>query len=162
MSKTDHLSVPQKFLPTDDEGYRLSGWTAQVLLLCLALSAFAFAQSLSPIVANQNHVPAGVLRDGILSVHLEIAKGEWHPEADDFKYSFGCSLPVPETGYRSIAVLVPTGDRLLALEEANQEASLCHNGICPFSAITFTLLEGINCLLLLFCYENRTNVAIAQ
>jgi manganese oxidase len=91
MSKTDHLSVPQKFLPTDDEGYHWSGWTAQVLLLCLALSAFAFAQS--PIVANQNQVPAGVLRDGILSVHLEIAKGEWHPEAEDgialSVYAFG-------------------------------------------------------------------------
>jgi len=33
-------------------------------------------------VANQNHAPAGVLRDSVLSFHLEIAKGEWHPEDD--------------------------------------------------------------------------------
>jgi len=93
MSKTDYLSVPQMAVLTDDGGYPWSGWTAQVLLMCLALSAFGFAESLSPIVANQNHAPAGVLRDGILSVRLEIANGEWHPEADDgialSVYAFG-------------------------------------------------------------------------
>ena len=37
--------------------------------------------------------PAGVLRNGVLTIHLEIAKGEWHPEADDgialSVYAFG-------------------------------------------------------------------------
>jgi len=33
MSKTDHLSVPQMAVPTDDGGYPWSGWTAQVLLM---------------------------------------------------------------------------------------------------------------------------------
>jgi len=28
-------------------------------------------------------VPAGSLRNGVLSTRLEIAKGEWHPEAND-------------------------------------------------------------------------------
>jgi hypothetical protein len=49
----------------------------------LALGAFGFsADSLPPIYANQNHLPAGVLQDGVLTVHLEIeiAKGEWHPK----------------------------------------------------------------------------------
>jgi FtsP/CotA-like multicopper oxidase with cupredoxin domain len=70
--------------------------------MCVPLSAFGFAESLSPIVANQNHAPAGVLRDSILSVRLEIAKGEWHPEADDGMalsvYAFGetgCPLQNP-------------------------------------------------------------------
>jgi FtsP/CotA-like multicopper oxidase with cupredoxin domain len=51
------------------------------------------ADLLPAVVPNQNHSPAGVLRDGVLTVRLEIAKGEWHPEADDgialAVYAFG-------------------------------------------------------------------------
>jgi len=58
------------------------GLLVRLLLMCFAVSPFGFAaDSLAPIVANQNHVPAGALRDGVLSIRLEIAKGEWHPEA---------------------------------------------------------------------------------
>jgi hypothetical protein len=32
--------------------------------------------------ANQNHVPAGVLRNRVLSIRLEIAKGKWRPDAE--------------------------------------------------------------------------------
>jgi hypothetical protein len=114
MSKTDYVSVPQMAVPTDDGGYPWSGWTAQVLLMWLALSGFGFAESLSPIVANQNHARAGVLRDGILSVRLEIAKGEWHPKADDgiapSVYAFG------ETGHAlqnpGSLIRVPQGTEL--------------------------------------------------
>lgn len=60
------------------------------ILLC---RAFAGSQSLPPIGANDNHSPAGTLRDGRLTLELEIAKGEWHPEADDgvgiAVYAFG-------------------------------------------------------------------------
>lgn len=64
------------------------------ILLLLSLEApVTLGQSLPPIVANQNHVPAGTLRDGILTVRLEIARGEWHPEAEDgialSLYAFG-------------------------------------------------------------------------
>src|SRR5436309_3326412 len=49
--------------------------------------------SLPPINTNQNHLPAGVLRDGVLSVDLQIVKGAWHPESDDgvavSVYAFG-------------------------------------------------------------------------
>jgi len=66
--------------------------------LCLALSALSFASNaLPPIEINENHVPAGILRDGVLTVQLDIAKGEWHPEAEDgvalSVYAFG------ETGH---------------------------------------------------------------
>ena len=68
-----------------------------ILLPLIALSVFGSGQSLPPIVANQNHASAGALRDGILTVHLEIAKGEWRPEAEDgialSIYAFG------ETGH---------------------------------------------------------------
>ena len=73
------------------------GWLgriARLLPMCFAVTTFGFpAESLPPIEANQNHTPAGILRDGVLSVQLEIAKGEWHPEADDgialSVYAFG-------------------------------------------------------------------------
>ena len=66
----------------------------QLLLICFALATFGFSiDSLPSIIANQNHTAAGVLRDGVLMVQLEIAKGEWHPEADDGMalsvYAFG-------------------------------------------------------------------------
>jgi FtsP/CotA-like multicopper oxidase with cupredoxin domain len=58
-------------------------WLARVLAMWFALPIFASATtSLPPIIANQNHAPAGVLRGGVLSLQLEIAKGEWRPEAD--------------------------------------------------------------------------------
>lgn len=64
-----------------------------VLPLILSFSSFVSGESLPPILANQNHASAGILRNGILTVHLEIAKGEWHPEADDgialSVYAFG-------------------------------------------------------------------------
>jgi FtsP/CotA-like multicopper oxidase with cupredoxin domain len=62
-------------------------------LLFLFASSTATGASLPPVLANQNHVPAGSLRDGVLSVQLEIAKGEWHPEGEDGMalavYAFG-------------------------------------------------------------------------
>ena len=35
------------------------------------------------VMANQNHAPAGDLRNGVLTIHLEVGKGNWHPEAED-------------------------------------------------------------------------------
>jgi FtsP/CotA-like multicopper oxidase with cupredoxin domain len=71
-------------------------WLCRVpwlLLLYLTLAPLSLAADLPPIVANPNHAPAGVLRDGILSIQLEIAMGEWHPESDDgialSVYAFG-------------------------------------------------------------------------
>jgi len=62
------------------------------LFLAVAQSALA-GDRLPQIVTNSNHAPAGVLRDGVLKVHLEIARGVWHPEADDgvglSVYAFG-------------------------------------------------------------------------
>jgi FtsP/CotA-like multicopper oxidase with cupredoxin domain len=65
-------------------------WTLSLFLL-VALTASS--ESLPPILSNQNHVPAGTLSDGILTIHLEIAKGVWHPEAENgvalSVYAFG-------------------------------------------------------------------------
>ena len=71
---------------------------AWFLAVCGACSLSASsAEAPLPIVDNQNHASAGVLRDGVLTVHLEIAMGDWHPEAEDgltlSVYAFG------ETGH---------------------------------------------------------------
>jgi len=53
----------------------------------------AAAESLPPIVSNQNHHPAGELRNGVFTLRLEIGKGIWHPESEDGAgmavYAFG-------------------------------------------------------------------------
>jgi len=65
-----------------------------LLWVCFALSRFGFSTDpLPPIIVNQNQSAAGILRDGLLTVQIEIGKGEWHPEADDgialSVYAFG-------------------------------------------------------------------------
>lgn len=61
----------------------------RVLALLFTLSIFAGADELPAIAINQNHSPAGELKDGVLSLQLEIGKGEWRPEANN-----GISLAV--------------------------------------------------------------------
>ncbi len=58
-------------------------WTASPLV----------AQRLPPIDANDNRTPAGELRDGVLTLRIEMRKGNWHPESEDGEtipvYAFG-------------------------------------------------------------------------
>ncbi len=63
-------------------------------LFLFIVSSLCFPQTKLPFIStNQNHVPAGTLKDGVLTVAFEVAKGEWHPEADDGMalqvYAFG-------------------------------------------------------------------------
>jgi hypothetical protein len=81
ISKTDDLLLTQVVTSPHEKRRRSAIWLI-VLPLIVALSAFASDDSLPPILANQNHASAGALRDGILTIQLEIAKGEWHPEAE--------------------------------------------------------------------------------
>jgi FtsP/CotA-like multicopper oxidase with cupredoxin domain len=54
------------------------------VLVCLcALPSLAQSDGPLPIVANQNRTSAGTMEAGILTVHLQIVSGAWHPEADD-------------------------------------------------------------------------------
>lgn len=76
-----------------DAHWRWIGRIASLLLGIALFPASSRAESWPPIVANQNHVPAGELRDGVLTLQLEIGKGEWRPEAEDGMklavYAFG-------------------------------------------------------------------------
>jgi len=64
-----------------------------VLLCSLLAGCLSFGQSLPPIAVNNNHSPSGVFRAGVLTVALDIQKGEWRPEADSgiqlAVYAFG-------------------------------------------------------------------------
>jgi manganese oxidase len=55
-------------------------------LILLAVSLFAarpvLANNPDPISANQNRAPAGVLRNGVLTLKLEARVGMWRPQAD--------------------------------------------------------------------------------
>ena len=68
-------------------------------------------QRLAPIAANDNRTPAGELRNGVLTLQLEMRKGNWHPEREDGEtisvYAFGetgKALQVPGP-----AIRVPQG-----------------------------------------------------
>lgn len=97
----------------------------EILLKTLFVVACAFAalplmsQTVSPtvapvavpIVANDNRAPAGLLKDGVLTLLLELRKGNWRPEREDGdtipSYAFGESgkpLQVPGP-----AIRVPQG-----------------------------------------------------
>src|SRR4051812_29791163 len=73
-------------------------WKAVPRTLLAAIFVFAAAcplraQVLEPIGANDNRTPGGELRDGVLTLRLEMRKGNWHPEREDGEaisvYAFG-------------------------------------------------------------------------
>jgi manganese oxidase len=80
---------------------------AILLATVVASGAFfpLFAQEFEPLAANDNRTPAGELRDGVLTLHLEMRKGVWHPESEK-----GETIPVyafAETG-KGLQVPGPT------------------------------------------------------
>ena len=57
-----------------------------IVLTALAagpLVALVSAQAPEPVQANDNRVAAGTLRNGVLTLRLEIRRGIWHPHAED-------------------------------------------------------------------------------
>lgn len=58
--------------------------SAILLVLCsLPASAAVDISKLPRVVTHDNLKSAGVLKDGVLTVHLELKEGAWHPDADD-------------------------------------------------------------------------------
>ena len=52
-------------------------------LACFLISSTAFADQAIPVASvNVNRVPAGVLRNGVLTLHLEVRPAVWYPEKD--------------------------------------------------------------------------------
>jgi len=73
----------------------------QILLIAVVASPLA-AQRLTSIAANDNRTPAGVLSGGVLTLQLEISKGNWHPESEN-----GETIPVYAFGETSKPLQVP-------------------------------------------------------
>ena len=67
-----------------------------------APSLAAQQNNLPPISANDNRTPAGELKNGVLTLRLEIKKGVWHPEAEN-----GEAIPVYAFGETGKALQVP-------------------------------------------------------
>jgi len=62
--------------------------SALVLVAVAPLCANAQAP-LQRIIANDNRTPAGVLRNGVLTLTIEVRDGRWYPEADN-----GATVPI--------------------------------------------------------------------
>src|SRR5690349_8563589 len=72
---------------------------ARTVARCAMVAVFALwtahsvAAAMRNIACNDNRQPAGVRRDGVLSIRLEIGEGTWHPEAENGPaldvYAFG-------------------------------------------------------------------------
>jgi len=58
-----------------------------LLALCAVASAGAAEDSPLPaVIANDNRTPAGQFTNGVLTLHLEIRPGRWHPEDEHSAY----------------------------------------------------------------------------
>jgi FtsP/CotA-like multicopper oxidase with cupredoxin domain len=64
---------------------RLSTRFGALALLSVSIAPF-LARSAAPppprVAVNDNRTPAGTLRDGVLTLRLEVREGEWHPDKD--------------------------------------------------------------------------------
>src|SRR5260370_34209828 len=52
-------------------------------IVVLASSFLSAADRLPTIAANDNRSPAVELRDGVLTISLELGEGQWHPESEE-------------------------------------------------------------------------------
>ena len=67
--------------------YGTAFWTSLLATaLFLPLPSAAEQSPFSVIVANDNRTPAGILKDGILNLHLELRQTRWYAEAPDGVY----------------------------------------------------------------------------
>ena len=78
----------------------------RALLVAVIAAAWAAlplaAQELEPIAANDNRTPGGELRNGVLTLRLELRKGIWHPESEN-----GEAIPVYAFGETGKELQVP-------------------------------------------------------
>lgn len=105
-----------------------------VFFVCACCLAHG-AEPLPPILANQNHSPAGALHDGVLTIQLEVAKGLWHPEADD-----GIGLAVYAFGESGTSLQNP--GPLIRVPQGTEIDASIHNAITK--PVTFHGLVDIS------------------
>ena len=72
------------------------------ILFAPSLAAWEDPADLPRIATHDSLVPAGQLKDGVLTLHLELREGAWHPDADDGPY-----LPVLAFGEEGGPLSIP-------------------------------------------------------
>lgn len=66
---------------------RLGGFAIILVALCpVALARPAENSSLPVVMANDNRTAAGEVKNGVLTVHLELRQGRWYPEDEKGQY----------------------------------------------------------------------------
>jgi FtsP/CotA-like multicopper oxidase with cupredoxin domain len=103
-----------------------------VLVACAGPIRLA-AQSLPAIAVNDNLSPAGELRSGVLTIHLEIGQGNWHPESDMAE-----GIPVNAFGETGKPLQIP--GPLMRVPQGTQIHAIMHNAL-PVAAIIHGLHE---------------------
>jgi FtsP/CotA-like multicopper oxidase with cupredoxin domain len=116
-------------LPAESRVVRVIVRCAAVVLLIPAAMA---AETLPPIQTHDNRNPSGQLRDGVLSIRLEIGRGLWHPEAEN-----GAALAINafgETGKPlqnpGPLIRVPQGTEVAASVHNNLPRAVTVHGLC--------------------------------
>jgi FtsP/CotA-like multicopper oxidase with cupredoxin domain len=108
--------------------------SSYLLTLLFLVSCFlGAADRLPTIAANDNRTPAGQLRDGVLTISLELGEGQWHPESEEGEvltiYAIG------ETG-RSLQNPGP----LIRVPQGTEIQAIVHNAL-PVAATMHGLHE---------------------
>ena len=102
-------------------------------IVVLASSFLSAADRLPTIAANDNRSPAGELRDGVLTISLELGEGQWHPESEE-----GKALTVYAFGERGRSLQNP--GPLIRVPQGTEIHAIMHNGL-PVAATVHGLHE---------------------
>src|SRR5262245_53396466 len=93
---------------------------AAVLAPILASSFARPSPSVDRIAINDNTASAGVLKDSVLTIHLEVREGEWHPDRDSDR-----GIAVRAFAEQGKAALVP--GPLIRVAEGTEIHAFIHN-----------------------------------
>jgi FtsP/CotA-like multicopper oxidase with cupredoxin domain len=112
--------------------YATAFWVLLLLIILTPLPSSGVERAPLPVVAaNNNRTPAGILKDGVLNVRLELRQARWYAEAEDGVYENvyafaeqghapqipGPLLRIPEGTrvHASIHNLLPVGAKIYGL-----------------------------------------------
>jgi FtsP/CotA-like multicopper oxidase with cupredoxin domain len=102
-------------------------------ILVAVSSLLCAAGRLPTIAANDNRFPAGELRDGVLTISLELGEGQWHPESEE-----GETLAVYAIGERGRSLQNP--GPLIRVPQSTEIHAIVHNAL-PVAATVHGLHE---------------------
>ena len=105
-----------------------------MLATVMAASTFLSAADRPPTIApNDNRSPAGELRDGVLTISLELGVGQWHPESEE-----GEALTVYALGEKGRSLQNP--GPLIRVPQSTEIHAMVHNAL-PVAATVHGLHE---------------------